>query len=96
MRGTPHGRNLLRRILSAALAAAAIAFAAPAAMPAGTPGVNSAQAHSCSSGYRHAVIGGAHKCLRRGQYCARSADSQYRRYGFRCYKRDYRGSYHLS
>jgi hypothetical protein len=55
-----------------------------------------AVAKSCSSSYTHAVIGGAHKCLRRGQYCARALDSTYHRYGFHCHNRDSRGDYHLS
>jgi hypothetical protein len=52
-------------------------------------------AKPCSSGYTHAVIGGAHKCLRRGQFCAHGYDRQYHRYGFHCHKRDARGNYHL-
>jgi hypothetical protein len=51
---------------------------------------------SCSSGFKSAVIGGKQKCLRRGQFCAKASDSQYRRYGFRCVKRDARGNYHLT
>jgi hypothetical protein len=39
---------------------------------------------SCPSGYTSAWINGAHKCLRAGEFCTHSADSQYRRYGFRC------------
>jgi hypothetical protein len=42
------------------------------------------------------VINGSHKCLLRGQFCARRADSQYHRYGFHCHKRDARGNYHLT
>ena len=84
----------MRRHFVALLAAVAF-FAVPvAAFPAVQPAA--AAAHICGTGYKHAVIGGGHKCLRRGQYCARSRDRDYRRYGFRCYKRDYRGSYHLS
>ena len=44
-----------------------------------------AAAKSCGSGYRHAVINGSHKCLRRGQYCSRSAHRQYHRYGYHCH-----------
>jgi hypothetical protein len=55
-----------------------------------------AAAKTCSSGYKHAVIGGSHKCLRRGQFCARAKDSTYHRYGFHCHKRDARGNYHLT
>jgi len=42
-------------------------------------------AKSCSSGYVHGVINGAHKCLRRGQFCSIPADRQYHRYGFHCH-----------
>jgi hypothetical protein len=51
---------------------------------------------SCSSGWKRAVINGSHKCLRRGQFCARGADRQYHRYGYHCHKQDSRGNYHLS
>lgn len=51
---------------------------------------------TCSGSFTHAVIRGSEKCLRRGQFCARAADSQYRRYGFQCSKRDARGNYHLT
>ena len=83
----------MKKLLAAVLAMAALA--APASFAdAGSPVATVSK--SCSSGYRHAVINGAHKCLRRGQYCARSADRQYHRYGYHCHKRDSRGSYHLS
>jgi hypothetical protein len=48
----------------------------------------SAVAKTCSSGYRHAVIGGAQKCLRAGEFCKRSLDAQYRKYGYRCVRFD--------
>jgi hypothetical protein len=41
-------------------------------------------AKTCSTGYRHAVIGGAEKCLRAGEFCTHSYDRQYQRYGYRC------------
>jgi hypothetical protein len=68
---------------------------APAAAPAATS-VRAVAAKSCSGSYTHAVIGGTHKCLRVGQFCARRDNRQYHRYGFNCRKRDYRGSYHLT
>jgi hypothetical protein len=83
----------------AALAAAVVAFAAAPAVPifdASHVAPADAVAKSCSTGFKHAVINGAEKCLRRGQFCARAADGQYRRYGYRCTKRDGRGNYHLS
>ena len=87
-----------RRLL--ALAATASCFAAaPAVAPvvSGSPVVPAtAAAKSCSSGWTHATINGAHKCLRRGQFCAGGSDRQYHRYGFHCHKRDARGNYHLT
>jgi hypothetical protein len=83
----------------AALAAAVVAFAAAPAAPifdAAHVAPADAVAKSCSTGFKHAVINGAEKCLRRGQFCARAADGQYRRYGYRCTKRDARGNYHLT
>jgi hypothetical protein len=83
----------------AVFAAAAVAFVAG---PSGHVFTGSALeptaavAKTCSSGFKHAVINGAEKCLRRGEFCARAADRQYRRYGYRCTKRDARGNYHLT
>jgi hypothetical protein len=63
-------------LLAAALLAAA---AAPATTPA------SPVAHtSCSSGFKSATIGGSHKCLHGGEYCARRYERQYERYGYEC------------
>ena len=64
--------------------------------PRGTGQVRAVLAHSCTGGRRHAVIGGVHKCLARGQFCARSRDREYHRSGFHCHNRDARGNYHLS
>ncbi len=43
-------------------------------------------AHSCSSGYTHAVTPGGHKCLRAGQYCSTKPGyaSVYRSKGYVC------------
>ncbi len=85
----------MTRIRTRALGlAAALALVVAAPVGAGSAGPITA-AHTCKSG-KHAVIGGAHKCLRRGQFCARSKDSQYHKYGFHCHKRDARGNYHLT
>jgi hypothetical protein len=72
------------------LVAASTAFGAAAVAPAAesfalTP---VASAKPCSSGWTHAVIGGEHKCLRAGQFCARRYDSQYHRYGYHCHRYD--------
>ena len=75
----------LKRSLLALAVAASLFGAAPTAGYVDnlrTPAV--AEAHSCSSGYTHAVIGGSHKCLRAGQYCARRYARSYPRYGFSC------------
>ena len=71
---------LLTVVVATAVAGATAAPAAPVA-PA-------AAAKACSSGWSHAVIGGAHKCLRAGQFCARGSDREYHRYGYHCHKYD--------
>jgi hypothetical protein len=88
-------RNRMSRRLAAVVAAIALAGTAGAIGAPALP-VHAAVAKPCSAGYRHAVIGGAHKCLRRGQFCARRYDSQYHKYGFHCHRRDSRGNYHLT
>jgi hypothetical protein len=81
----------LRRAIIIPLAAAAMAVI-PSAAP----------AKSCSSGFVHAYIDGAQKCLRAGEYCAHAYDHRapshwpYTHYGYRCVKRDAYGSYHLT
>ncbi|HST34523.1 MAG TPA: hypothetical protein VLJ80_13505 [Solirubrobacteraceae bacterium] len=62
-------------LTAAALAAAAAPVTAPASPVAHT---------SCSSGFRSATIGGSHKCLHGGEYCARRYERQYERYGYEC------------
>ena len=89
----------MKRRLAALVVAASVLGAAPAVAPVldGSPvAPASAVAKSCGGGYKHAVINGAHKCLRRGQYCARGADRQYHKYGYHCHKRDANGDYHLT
>jgi hypothetical protein len=39
---------------------------------------------SCSSHYTSATIGGSHKCLHAGEYCARRYERQYERYSYEC------------
>lgn len=60
---------------------AALALGAPATAPA-QPTATAAK--TCSGSYTTARIGGATKCLRSGEFCARRYASQYRRYGFIC------------
>jgi hypothetical protein len=89
----------MKRRLVALAVAASVFGAAPAVAPvlhgsSFAPSV--AAAKTCSAGSKHAVIGGAQKCLRRGQFCAHGRDREYHRYGFHCHKRDARGNYHLT
>lgn len=78
------------------LAVAAVAVAG-GPIVGGTPGAPaSSVANSCGASYAHAVIRGAETCLRQGRFCTRPADRQYRRYQFRCTKRDYTGRYHVT
>jgi hypothetical protein len=85
----------MRRYL--AVGGAILGFAFVGTLPAGAGAQPVAvTAKTCSGSYVHAVIGGAQKCLRRGEYCAHAYARQYRRYGFYCTHRDARGSYHLT
>jgi hypothetical protein len=64
-----------------------------AALVVGLAGPSAASAKVCSAGYAHAVIGGAQKCLRRGEYCSVREKRQYPRYGYIC--EDGGGTYRL-
>jgi hypothetical protein len=85
------------RAIGLAAALAQIA-AAPVASGTATPAASSSitAAKSCSSGYKHAVIGGQQKCLHKGQFCTHGKAGEYPKYGFHCNKRDKNGRYHLS
>jgi len=48
-------------------------------------GSPSSTAKACAKGFVHALIGGQHKCLKRGQRCTRAFDRQYHRYRFHCH-----------
>ncbi len=87
----------MRRRLCALAVTASVFAAVPAVAPVGDGmplRTSVAEAHSCARG-THAVVGGAHKCLARGQYCARAQERTYRRHGFTCSNRDVNGRYHL-
>jgi hypothetical protein len=73
----------MRGAIVGGLAAMAICVAIPSA----------ASAKTCSASYTHAVIGGAQKCLRRGEYCSRAERKQYPKYGYVC--EDVSGIYRL-
>ena len=81
----------MRKRFASFLVAGALLLGAPFGQAAAdsTPAKQSADAvvaKRCSGGYRHAIIGGRHKCLRRGQFCARRYDRSYHRYGFHCHR----------
>lgn len=88
----------MRRRLALVLVVAAAAFSGGAVAPATDPVAFTANAYakSCSSRYVHAALSWGHKCLAAGQFCKRSADREYHRYGFHCHVRDSRGNYHLT
>ena len=89
--------NRFRSRAAALLATLAVVAAAPIAGSAASGEAGHlTTAKSCGNGYKHAVIGGKHKCLRRGQYCSRSRKSEYPKYGYHCNKKDYRGRWHLT
>jgi hypothetical protein len=79
----------IHRWLVGSTAARGLLAAAPIAAPA--PPATHASIVSCKS----ATIGSQHKCIARGQFCAKRYASQYRRYGLSCSKRDTNGRYHL-
>lgn len=62
-------------------AATAHSAAAPARPLAAAP---TQYAKTCSPGYVRATVGGSVKCLHSGQFCSRSYQTAYRRYGFVC------------
>lgn len=64
-------------VVLAAAVAAAFGVAASAA-----PG---AALHKCKPGFKHAIIGGKHACLKVGVPCQRKFDAQYHRHGFHCH-----------
>lgn len=42
------------------------------------------QRTTCSSGFVDGVVGGEHKCLHAGEFCAAEHETDYERYGFTC------------
>jgi hypothetical protein len=71
----------LRKVPSTTLIAAALAATA-FAIPAASSGQPTARI-ACSRDVP-ATIGGKHKCLGAGEYCATRYERQYERYGFVC------------
>jgi hypothetical protein len=87
----------MHRRLAGLLAALALIVAAPAAAAtAGSPAPQVVAAKSCSAGYVHAIVpGGAHKCLRAGQFCShkRGYARVYHRAGYYCKSNGHLGYY---
>jgi hypothetical protein len=81
------------RIASVLAILALLAPAPAAALAQPTPSAHVAK--TCSRGFKHAVIHGKEKCLRRGEFCTRRYQHDYQRYGYSCSKRDRNGRYHL-
>lgn len=77
----------IRTRAAAVMAALALIAAAPAGSGAAHEGGSAsiAAAKSCSSGYKHAVLPNGHKCLRAGQFCKKSWDGRYHKYGYHCH-----------
>jgi len=84
-----------RRVIGAVLAAALVAGGPGVGIASATAGVQRAPSPVAQVACVRAKIGGKHKCIARGQYCARRYERQYERYGFTCSKRDRRGRWHL-
>ena len=74
----------MRRLAGSLIVLAALA-AAPAAVVAEPASEPQRVAKKCARGYKHAVIGGVHRCLKAGIRCQRRLDRQYHRYGFHCH-----------
>jgi hypothetical protein len=74
----------MKKVIASIAAAVALSGGLAVAATSAPLGAQTAEAKVCSAGYRHAIINGAHKCLRRGQFCSLRATPQYRRYGFFC------------
>jgi hypothetical protein len=87
----------MQRRLAGLLAALALIAAAPtAAATADSHASQVVAAKSCSAGYVHAIVpGGAHKCLRAGQFCShkRGYARVYHRAGFYCKSSGHLGHY---
>lgn len=77
----------IKRATVTVIAACALLLPAATAHAARTdPAPVAHVSHSCSSGYRHAVTPGGHKCLRAGQYCSAKPGygSVYKSKGYVC------------
>ncbi|MDO8184687.1 hypothetical protein Q5424_04980 [Conexibacter sp. JD483] len=82
----------MRRRLIGVLAGASLIAVVPAVPVAAAPSKDSPVAQAACT---RAKIGGQSRCIARGQYCAKRYESDYRKYGYSCSKKDRRGRWHL-
>lgn len=82
--------QLCNKRLALVLAIIGLALGAGTAQPAMSSGNPIAQA-ACTK----ATIGGQKKCIAAGQFCKRSNERDYNKYGYTCSKKDKNGRYHL-
>ena len=81
---------MLKRVAAIGLAGLALAVGGYVASAASQPFV---AAHElCSAGYVSAIIGGEAKCLRAGEFCSPSYESDYEHYGFACVEGHLKGA----
>jgi hypothetical protein len=85
----------MRSRLASLVAVIALLAPAPAVALVAQTAPSAQTAKTCSAGFKHAVIHGKQKCLRRGEFCTRKYQRDYKRYGYSCTKRDRNGRYHL-
>jgi hypothetical protein len=76
------GRDYMRNRLAVLTALAFVGLVPFSGMAQAHPASHAIS--ECSSSYTHASIGGASKCLRRGEYCAVRYKTTYRHYGYTC------------
>jgi hypothetical protein len=74
----------LRRRVTTYLALAALALGGATAAGATTRAPPAALNHPTASACKSARIGGRHKCIAAGQFCAKRYQRDYRRYGYTC------------
>jgi hypothetical protein len=74
----------LRRRLITYLSLAAIALGGAAAAGATNATAPVSVNHPAATACKSATIGGRHKCIAAGQFCAKRYERDYRRYGYTC------------
>ena len=72
----------VRRILAAGPVSATLAVAPAAVAQEHSARPTVVSPKTCSAGFKHAVIDGDEKCLKRGTFCKHSADRHYRAMAF--------------